>query len=225
MRSLLLSAMLLLDPDPAGNGTGGSPPGQPPPAQEPPKPETVTIPKSELEGLFAAKLKFEQFQADYDARVKSEADKTLAAAAKDKEDAVKAVRTEADREKAALTQSWLGAELQRDVSAALAGVDFASPAAATQALQLLAGEVEAVLADGKPVVRVKATGLPATEHLKARLGSPEFAHFLKAKTQGGAQPPAPGQPPQGGNGQVDLNEAGYQAMRGMQFGPRLAFPK
>jgi len=213
---------VLLDPDPAGGGTGGTPP-----AQEPPKaPETITLPKGEAEALFLARREFEQYKAAQAGEQQRLRDEAIANAAKDKADAIAQTRADGDKKYDSLAGRFLKSEMARVVSDSLAGLDFASPSAAKQAALILGGEVEAVFGDdGQPVVRVKATGLPAAEHLKASIASPEFAHYLKAKTQGGAQPPAPGQPPQGGNGQVDLNEAGYQAMRGMQFGPRIAFPK
>lgn len=181
--------------------------------------DTITIPKSDLEGLFAARRELEQFRSQFDARVKAEADAQLAEAAKDKADAVNQVRAQADQEKAQLTGAWLTTERDRAIGSAMAGVEFTSLHAASQAAALLASEVEAVLVDGKPITRARSTGLDASSHVRSRLASPEFAHFLKPRTTGGAAAPAAVQSPVPESPPANYGQALLQAHRAKQADP------
>lgn len=96
---------------------------------------------------------------------------------------------EATGKAATLQERWLGERRDNALNEALAGVTFsgADPrATAAMVRQLLAGEVEATLVDGNPVVRHRLTLRPAIDHLRERLASPEFAIFLAPSSRGGS---------------------------------------
>lgn len=85
---------------------------------------------------------------------------------------------------------WLDEKRTAAISEAMTGRTFtgADPAkTAAMVRRLLEGEVEAIRDDrGRPVIRDKATLKPASEFLKERLESPEFAVFFAATNRGGS---------------------------------------
>jgi hypothetical protein len=87
----------------------------------------------------------------------------------------------------ALETQILGGEKRTVITSGMFGADFRSDAAAAQVRQLLEPQFESVRdAAGQIVVRDKATLRPAADVIRERLASPDFAHFLKPSTTGGA---------------------------------------
>lgn len=88
--------------------------------------------------------------------------------------------------------AWLGAEKDRTISDVMAGITgqlVGEDPTVTAAMvrRLLEGEVEAVMGkDGRPIVRDRERGRPASEYLKERLQAPDFSLFFKARSSGGA---------------------------------------
>ncbi len=101
--------------------------------------------------------------------------------------------TESNTKYGELERQVYDREKTRVLDSALVGRTFVgeSPerqsAKAGQLRRLLESEYETTrLADGNLIVRHKATGRPAEDVLKESLASPDYEHFFKATSQGGA---------------------------------------
>lgn len=201
----------LLDPTPADGGGGTPPlppPGEPgtstPPA--PPSPETLSLPRAEVERLYGATRLMEELQARAaeSQRRQTEAE-AMAASAKGQNEQLQKLLADRDAESAKIRDAWLGEAVERTIANKLTGKAWVSESAAIHAARLLRDDLESVLGDdGKPVVRDRKTGRPATDVLEERLSSPEFAHYLKAPGKGGSGAPTP--PSRGSDGAASLEE-------------------
>lgn len=92
------------------------------------------------------------------------------------------------------------AELDRQLTAAVAARAGLVPGAAAQLVRLWASDFEAVDGpDGQTVVRAKGDFRPPAAVVAERLASADYAHFLGAEHRGGSggggNAPAPGGPP------------------------------
>jgi hypothetical protein len=73
------------------------------------------------------------------------------------------------------------------LSQCLVGVEFVTPVAAQQALNLLAAQFDVSEGPtGEIAVRQKGTLMPAADAVKTLIAGTDFKHFLKASTAGGA---------------------------------------
>lgn len=189
---------ILMNPTPDGGGGegGGSQPDpalQRPPASEPGGtpaggPESLTLPRSEVERLYGAARLIEQLQtqSQESARKTAEAE-AMAAAAKGQNEQLQKLLADRDAQSAKIRDAWLGEALDRVVASTLAGKAWVSEDATRHAAHILRGDLESVLGDdGRPIVRDRKTGRPAVDVISERLGSAEFAHYLKAPNQGGS---------------------------------------
>lgn len=68
---------------------------------------------------------------------------------------------------------------------ATAGIDWASPEAASDATSKLARQFEAVEVGGEVIVRQVGTGRTASEAIPELLKTPGYQHYLRASTRGG----------------------------------------
>lgn len=93
-----------------------------------------------------------------------------------------------ERSKSASLETQLLADRKSaEISSAMLGTDFVSPAAAQQARKLMEEQTESVRdAAGTVTIREKGTLKPAAAAIKDWLASADSAHFRKATTTGGA---------------------------------------
>lgn len=147
---------ILLDPDPAGQSTGGTPTADPDQGQSSPPGDRVTLSSDEYRALQEA------------ARVGAEGRQTMAQ------------RLES------LETQYRAEKVNSELGNALANRQFASDAAAAQVRQLLAARAELRQVNGVPTVVDRVSGRPLAEAAREALASEEFAHFLAAATRGGS---------------------------------------
>jgi hypothetical protein len=192
-----MSFRILRDAAPVeGGGNPAAPPApapaapQPPAAPAPPPaPPVVPLPADEVNRLYGVARQFESLQAQQAAAVEAERQKALVALAQkgEVETAFNTFKQEQETKLATLQTTLLNRERSLVVASALAGVPFASDAAAADARELLGLRVEAAFGpDGAPSVRDRATGRPAADVIREWLASPAAAHYLKPSTAGGA---------------------------------------
>jgi hypothetical protein len=132
---------------------------------------------------------------------------------------------EAEQRYQALESAWLAEKKAVEIAAALNGRSFVGQdPAKTAALvrRLLADEIEAARdSQGNPIVYDRTTRRPASDYLRERLDSPEFAVFFAPTQRGGAGtdgtrsagPPQPIQP-----GSVEAIAARYKEQVSSGFG-------
>lgn len=168
-----------------------TPPAAPPPAPAPP--QTVTIPLEQLQVFTAtqarlAQVEQEQRQRDADAQ-REKAD--LLVKKGEIESAMKLLReqteSQVNAEKArfaALEERAKRTARDRELALALAAQPLASPAAAQQLTTLFRDEFNVEEQGGSFVVRTP-TFQSVKDFIAQQLARPEYAHFVKAGTQGG----------------------------------------
>jgi hypothetical protein len=208
---------ILLNPDGVEGGavappslpswaTGNTPPpvaatppqvGAAPPASAPPPgPLTLTLTPQEYEAYLAKGRKLaelERTQQEQELRAQQERIRLMAEkgefekALKETEGKFGEKLTDAEKRYQALESRYLERERSLAISEATAGVEFASPAAATQARQLLELRFEAVRGTDESITVVdRATRRPAKDVAAEWLKTPDAAHFLKPKGGAGA---------------------------------------
>jgi hypothetical protein len=196
---------LLLDPTASG---GGAPAPSPTPAPTPtpaPPPSAPVIPITveQHQAFLASQQRLAQIEAD-NRRLADEAQQRAAAEAQSREQFQAAAqqlqaRIDAAEEARRNTErNWLTAERDRELASALAGLPLLEGDAPNQFRRLIADDFEARLStDGRVSVVERATGRPVADVVRERGQSPAYAHFMRARGQGGtgaaeARPPATG---------------------------------
>jgi hypothetical protein len=209
---------------------GSSPTPAPTPASTATAPQTVTIPLEQLQVFTAlqsrvAQLETEKTQREQQAR---EEQVKLLAAKGEAENAVKALRdakdAEIQSERARLLQTEERAKryaLDGELARALASQPLVSAAAASQLANIFRNEFQ-VHAEGDSFNVRTATYETPSQFVASQLAKPDFAHFVRASSQGGtggqtaqtaATPPAtPAPEPQPKN----MGEAVILHMQGMK---------
>lgn len=224
---------LLLDPDPAGNATGGAQAAGGQQTAEGQPTQTIQITSAEYQRLVAAGAERDTLSAqrENDRRAAEEArlrevaraEGAEAALTQQRETWARDLETERQRGRDVETR-WHKAEKERAIAGQLAGVPFVNTDAAAQVRSLLDGRFETRTdATGDIVVQEVGTGRPAADVIKEALASPAFAHHLKPKAGGGtgAQTPTPN-PFAGGSGELtiqELNQRGYEMAARQQLSP------
>lgn len=192
---------ILLNPTATEGGAGQSDPAPPtPPAQSAPLDAQALV--AELSRLQAENARFSAAEA---ARQAAEAEaRTRQQIAKGEADALVAAHNaalaERDRKLAQIVERTKKGELDRALTAALAGRNLAHPSTAKQLVTLFRDDFEVVDGpNGDYIVRSKGDYRPPDAVIAERLASEEYAHFVSAAHRGGGNAggttPAPtGQP-------------------------------
>lgn len=121
-------------------------------------------------------------------RIKALADKGHVEQAMSEQEKRYQSQLQAEKEARLRVESQYHGEKKSSVmTAALMGAPFVSAVAASQVQSILDSQFETRAdATGQIMVVDKMSGRPAADVIRERLASAEFAHFLKAQTQGGA---------------------------------------
>lgn len=218
---------------PPAPSSGNVPPQQAPsePKPEPQNVKTINLLPDDYSAIQRELADLRAFQSDTKTKAEAaEAERLKVLAAKGQaEDAMNQLKSAYETkvstlqaEKDATDQEWLAEKTASTIAEAMSGLEFAGidPAVTAQHVRkLLIGEIEAVMGrDRKPVVRDRQTHQPASEYLKERISSPEFALYLKPSGKGGsgtdgtrtrALPPGQAQP-----GSLDAIVADWEARQG-----------
>lgn len=151
------------------------------------QPESVTISGAELARLRDAESRLTTIESEQRQRQReSEIANATGRAQQGDPNAVATIVAQAEARETELRQRLHNRELDFAVSDGIAGVTFITPEAARDARAKLSAEFQVSEVEGRVEIRHKTTGRLLSDVVQERLRSPEYSHFLRAATMGGA---------------------------------------